>query len=67
LLQLPGLPYGPSPTPTTGVKPIKGSPKDVDLSIFDILNIFRCGWFLSRTNLVANAISAQKTEDGDFS
>jgi hypothetical protein len=35
--------------------------------VFDILNIFRCCWFLSRANLVANVISAQKAEDGNFS
>ncbi|KAH9075640.1 hypothetical protein EDB83DRAFT_2515324 [Lactarius deliciosus] len=42
-------------------------PVDVDLSVFDILNIFRRRWFLSRANLLANAISAQKAEDGNIS
>ncbi|KAH9021511.1 hypothetical protein EDB85DRAFT_2278436 [Lactarius pseudohatsudake] len=42
-------------------------PVDADLSVFDILNIFRCRWFLSRPNLLANAISAQKAEDGNIS
>jgi hypothetical protein len=35
--------------------------------VFDILNIFRRRWFLSRTHLLANAISAQKAEDGNIS
>ena len=43
------------------------SPEVVDLSVFDVLNIFRCRWFLSRANLLANAISAQKAEDGNIS
>jgi predicted RNA-binding Zn-ribbon protein involved in translation (DUF1610 family) len=42
-------------------------PGGVDLSVFDILNIFRRRWFLSRTNLMANVVSAQKAEDGNIS
>jgi len=34
----------------------------VDLSVFDILNIFHCCWFLSQANLLASVISAQKAE-----
>ncbi|KAI0287279.1 hypothetical protein BC826DRAFT_972331 [Russula brevipes] len=51
-----------------GSKP-KGPPLplDVDLSVFDIQNIFRRRWFLSRANLLANVISAQKAEDGKIS
>ncbi|KAH9048597.1 hypothetical protein EDB83DRAFT_2522866 [Lactarius deliciosus] len=45
----------------------RSHPVDADLSVFDILNIFRRRWFLSRPNLLANAISAQKTEDGNIS
>ena len=42
-------------------------PGVVDLSVFNILNIFHCRWFLSRANnLLANAISAQKAEDGNI-
>ena len=40
---------------------------DTKLSVFDILNIFCCQWFLSRSHLMANAISSQKTEDGNIS
>src|SRR6266702_6730179 len=40
---------------------------DVDLSVFDILNIFCCSWFLSRANLLVNTISAQMAEDGKIS
>ncbi|KAH9958165.1 hypothetical protein BGW80DRAFT_1465439 [Lactifluus volemus] len=40
---------------------------DDELSIFDILNTFRCHWFLSVDNLRANALSAQKAVDRKFS
>jgi hypothetical protein len=69
----------PPSTPTRGAKPRSGIPpqkgrtkttrdptKDADLSVFDILNIFRRRWFLSRSHLLTNVISAQKAEDGDF-
>ncbi|KAH9030354.1 hypothetical protein EDB85DRAFT_1891651 [Lactarius pseudohatsudake] len=45
----------------------RSHPVGVDLSVFDILNIFRRRWFLSRANLLANVISAQKAEDGNLS
>ncbi|KAH9018523.1 hypothetical protein EDB84DRAFT_1442388 [Lactarius hengduanensis] len=45
----------------------RSHPVGVDLSVFDILNIFRRCWFLSRANLLANVISAQKAEDGNIS
>ena len=32
--------------------------------VFDILNVFRRQWFLSRSHLLANGLSAQKSEDG---
>jgi len=47
-----------------GVKPKRSTPKGDDLSI---LNTFRHRWFLSRTHLLANVISAQKAEDGNIS
>jgi hypothetical protein len=31
-------------------------------SIFDVLNIFRCRWFLNRDHLIANILSAQKDD-----
>jgi hypothetical protein len=37
-----------------------------DLSIFNILNIFHCCWFLSVNSLRAQALSAQKAEDGNI-
>jgi hypothetical protein len=40
---------------------------DVDLSVFDILNIFRRRWYLSQDHLTANTVSAQKAEDGKIS
>jgi hypothetical protein len=71
ILMLPA-PSTPPPAPVAG-KSKGGSssqhnlPGDVDLSVFDILNIFRHRWFLSRANLVTNVISAQKAEDGNIS
>jgi hypothetical protein len=71
VLMLPALPSTPPPPSRAGKS--KGGcssqhlPGDVDLSVFDILNIFCCRWFLSRTNLVTNVISAQKAEDGKIS
>jgi hypothetical protein len=58
----------PLPTQPTGrVGTHKKPPVDVDLSVFNILNIFCRCWFLSRANLTANTISAQKAEDGNIS
>ena len=57
----------PSPPPTREAKPRKPIPEAIDLSVFDILNIFRRRWFLSRANLLANTISAQKAKDGNIS
>jgi hypothetical protein len=42
----------------------KALPGTSDLSVFDILNIFRRRWFLSADHLRAQALSAQKAEDG---
>jgi hypothetical protein len=39
----------------------------VELSVFDILNIFRCHWFLLRDKLMTNVISAQKAKDRNIS
>ena len=50
-----------------GLRPRKSNSKDVELSVFDILNIFHCHWFLLRTNLLTNVILAQKAEDGKIS
>ena len=40
---------------------------DDTLSVFDILNIFRHRWFLSRQHLVDSVLSAQKNADGTHS
>jgi len=55
------------PLQTAGHKPKEATSEPVDLSVFDILNIFHCCWFLSRANLLASVISAQKAEDGNIS
>jgi hypothetical protein len=64
---LPALPSTPPPPPRVGKS--KGGrssqhlPEDIDLLVFDVLNIFCRHWFLSRAHLVVNVISAQKAED----
>jgi hypothetical protein len=60
-----GTPPPPEPVPP-GDKPRrkKALPGDSELSIFDILNTFRCCWFLSVAHLRAQAPSAQKAKDG---
>jgi hypothetical protein len=50
-----------------GAKLKRSPPGKVELSVFDILNIFRRRWFLSRTDLLTHVISAQKAEDGNIS
>jgi hypothetical protein len=53
--------------PKGGDKASRTLSKVIELSVFDILNIFRRRWFLSRTALLTHVISAQKAEDGDIS
>jgi hypothetical protein len=50
-----------------GAKLKRSTTGKVEFSVFDILNIFRHCWFLSRDHLLTNAISAQKAEDGNIS
>ena len=63
-------PPAPAPAPPAGQPararkpPRVPSGGAVDLSVFDILNVFRRRWFLSREALLANVLSAQKAEDG---
>jgi predicted RNA-binding Zn-ribbon protein involved in translation (DUF1610 family) len=57
----------PSKNLKEGSRPKKPNSRDIELSVFDILNIFRRRWFLSRANLLTNVISAQKAEDGKIS
>jgi predicted Zn-ribbon and HTH transcriptional regulator len=66
----PALTGGPSPVDPCdvplGVKPVgkRTLSGNAELSVFDILNTFRRRWFLSIDNLRAQALSAQKAEDG---
>ena len=53
--------------PKRVAQPKKTFPKGNDLLVFDILNIFRHCWFLSKDHLLTNVISAQKAKDGKFS
>jgi predicted Zn-ribbon and HTH transcriptional regulator len=48
-------------------KPKKRLHVKSELSVLDILNIFRRRWFLSRDHLLTNVILAQKAEDGNIS
>ena len=57
----------PAKKPKGQVKPSTALPGGVELSVFDILNIFCRHWFLSRSHLVTNVISAQKAEDRNIS
>jgi len=57
----------PPQNPKGGVKAHKGHFWANELSVFDVLNIFSRRWFLSRADLLANAISAQRAEAGRFS
>ena len=59
--------HTPAKNPKGQVKPSTTSSGGVELSVFDILNIFRRRWFLSRSHLLTNVISAQKAEDGNIS
>ena len=59
---------GPDRPAAKGGAPSRRSlPEVVNLSVFDVLNIFRRRWFLSRANLLTNIISAQKAEDRNIS
>jgi hypothetical protein len=57
----------PPAKPKGGDKAPRSIPKVVELSVFDVLNIFCHRWFLSRTAFLAQVISAQKVEDGNIS
>ena len=46
-----------------GLTPKKPSPRTAELSVFDILNIFRRHWFLPRSHLLTNVSMAQKAVD----
>src|SRR6266850_275816 len=37
-----------------------------ELSVFDILHVFYTHWFLNRDHLIANVLSAQKSDNGHF-
>ena len=56
----------PTQKPKGRVKLSPASPGGVELSVFDILNIFHRRWFLSRSHLLTSIISAQKAEDGNI-
>jgi hypothetical protein len=57
-----GQPSMPPPAPQAS----DGQDGAAELSLFDILNIFRARWLLNRDHLIANVLSAQKSETGQF-
>ena len=59
--------HTPAQKPKGQVKPSTTSSGGVELSVFDILNIFHRRWFLLRSHLLTNVISAQKAEDRNIS
>jgi hypothetical protein len=72
-LAIPSIPPGlPEASPVADPPPplqaqFRAPTVEDDLSIFDILNIFHCQWFLSWQHLINSVLSAQKAEDGSFS
>ena len=58
----PSQPFKPPPVPQAS----DGQDGAVELSLFNILNIFHAHWFLNRDHLIANVLSAQKSETGQF-
>src|SRR6267142_637071 len=45
---------------------VSGAVLDAGPSVFDILNMFRCPWFLHRDHLLANILLAQKDNAGNI-
>src|SRR6266850_432158 len=61
----------PSPTSCVPTEPLPEAPGPRESledgpSVFDILNVFRCWWFLNRDHLLANILSAQKDDTGNI-
>src|SRR6267142_1156683 len=45
---------------------VSGAVLDDGPSVFDVLTVFRCWWFLHRDHLLANILSAQKDDAGNI-
>src|SRR6267142_3700597 len=68
----PSPPAPPHPSTPASVPPVPVHTQPVvsddrELSVFDILNVFRTRWFLNRDHLIANVLSAQKSDEGRYS
>src|SRR6267142_722012 len=63
----PPRPSTPAVVPPVPVQTKPGVSDAHELSVFDILNIFRSRWFLNRDHLIANVLSAQKSDEGRYS
>jgi hypothetical protein len=65
LVPTPPVVAPPVPTPSVFAPPTPSPPsQESELSVFDILNIFRRQWFLSRDHILPQVVSAQKTKEG---
>jgi hypothetical protein len=64
----PPSPPAPSqpPKPPSVPQASNGQDSAVNLSLFNILNIFCAQWFLNRDHLIVNILSAWKSETGQF-
>jgi hypothetical protein len=62
----PPSPPAPSQPPKPPPEPLASDEQDstVELSLFDILNIFHAHWFLNRDHLIVNILSTQKSKTG---
>jgi len=67
----PPLALGPSPASSIPKEPLSEAPGPHNSledgpSVFDVLNVFKCWWFLNRDHLLANILSAQKDNAGNI-
>src|SRR6266850_613573 len=68
----PSPPAPPRPSPPAVIPPVPVHTQlvvndDCELSVFDILNVFWTRWFLNWDHLIANVLSAQKSNEGRYS
>ena len=63
----PPVSWGVSTAPMGGCKPSKAPPGGVNLSVFDILNIFHCHWFLSWSHSWPMPSLPKRQRTGTFS
>ena len=62
----PPAPVPPSDPSPPGSQPVVGPDGALKPSVFNVLNIFRSQWFLNQDHLIANVLSAQKSDEGCY-